>query len=104
MPIGPSFGDELADAGLAGLPIAWNNDKIINDTDLTPDQKDKLQKVLNTHNPNKPSRLEAKQKDPEVGKFLEWLRTASFEDIDAWVDDNDASFVLKTIVKYLSSR
>lgn len=55
--IGPTFGDELLEAGLVQLPIAWNRDGAICGREgLTPEQNDSLDRVLASHDPMKPAR------------------------------------------------
>jgi len=50
--IGPTFGKELAAAGLAGLPISWTPDGTINGREnLTPEQNAGVDAVLAKHDP-----------------------------------------------------
>jgi|SRR5262245_29171514 len=96
---GPSLHDELSEAGLDGLPFCvqmgtgW-----VNDVDLTPEQKEKLQTVLKNHNPNKKSKRQLIKEENQP--FIDWLSTASSDDIDEWVDNQDPKFVLKTLIKF----
>lgn len=53
--LGPSFIDELIAAGLAGAPISWDADGIINESELTEEQQAALAAVVAAHNPSKPS-------------------------------------------------
>lgn len=49
-PIGPTFGAELEAAGLSQLPISWCPDgTILNRGDLTPEEDDALDIVLEAH-------------------------------------------------------
>ncbi len=49
-PIGPTFGDELAAAGLSGLPFAWGDEGVISGRErLTPEQNAALDAVLAAH-------------------------------------------------------
>nr|QIG67160.1 hypothetical protein EVB34_055 [Rhizobium phage RHph_TM26] len=51
--IGPTFGAEVIEAGLGGLPISWGEDGDVSFDDLTPAQKSKLTQVINAHDPEK---------------------------------------------------
>lgn len=54
--IGPAFYDELAAAGLVGLPFSWGTDGIIQfDPRMTPGQVVAVQAVYATHDPTKPA-------------------------------------------------
>lgn len=53
--IGPNFGNEIAAAGLAGLPFSWGPDGLNTaDPRLTSDQIAAIEAVLAAHNPAKP--------------------------------------------------
>lgn len=51
--LGPTFGDEVVDAGLGGLPIAWGatDDTIMGRDKLTPAQNATLDGVVAAHDP-----------------------------------------------------
>lgn len=52
--IGPSFFDELAEAGLNGLPFSWGSDgSICGRENLTAEQNNALDAVLAAHNPTR---------------------------------------------------
>jgi len=52
--IGPTFGDELIEAGLGGLPMSWNDLGDFNFTDaVTEDQRKKVKDLLKKHDPTK---------------------------------------------------
>lgn len=51
MTIGPTFGDEVAAAGLGGLPFTWGPDGVQGITNLTPAQQTTLNNVIAAHNP-----------------------------------------------------
>ncbi|PWT90374.1 MAG: hypothetical protein C5B54_07275 [Acidobacteria bacterium] len=53
--LGPTFGDELMAAGLAGIPIAWGPDvvSITGRENLTPAQNNTLNSVIAQHDPTK---------------------------------------------------
>jgi hypothetical protein len=54
--IGPSFSQDLAAAGLSGLPIAWGSDGVISGrANLTAQQNAALDAVIAAHNPTKPA-------------------------------------------------
>ncbi len=53
--IGPSFADELAVAGLTGLPFSWNETGSINyHPTITPEQQAAIEAVYNAHDPTTP--------------------------------------------------
>lgn len=53
--IGPYFGDELAAAGLAGLPISWGEDGIVTGRELLmAPQQAALDAVIAAHDPQRP--------------------------------------------------
>jgi len=66
--IGPSFGEELAQAGLRGIPISWSADgQIIGRETLPRDQQRTLDKVLAAHDPEaRPAALDAAYIDEHV--------------------------------------
>jgi len=50
--LGPSFADDLAGAGLSGLPIVWFEDgSITGRENLTPEQNAALDAVIAAHDP-----------------------------------------------------
>jgi len=51
--IGPSFGEEIATAGLAGLPFSWGTDGVYGRENLTPEQNAALDAVIAAHDPNR---------------------------------------------------
>lgn len=52
--LGPTFGDELIAAGLAGLPIAWGTDGAFTGRErLTDAQRATLDAVIAAHDPEK---------------------------------------------------
>jgi len=52
--IGPNFGNEIALAGLAGLPFSWGADGVhISDSRLTAGQKTAINAVVAAHDPTK---------------------------------------------------
>jgi hypothetical protein len=53
--LGPTFGNEVAAAGLGGLPFAWGttDDSITGRENLTTEQNTTLDGVVAAHNPNK---------------------------------------------------
>ena len=52
--IGESFPEELAVAGLVGLPFSWGTDGSFNYGDeITDEQKAKIKEVYVTHDPSK---------------------------------------------------
>lgn len=52
--IGPSFSEEIFEAGLGGLPFSWGEDGMIEGVDkLTPEQLQKLEQVINNHDHKK---------------------------------------------------
>jgi hypothetical protein len=54
--IGPNFANEVAAAGLNGLPFTWNKDGVnLNDPNLTPEQIDAINVVIAAHDPTKPN-------------------------------------------------
>jgi hypothetical protein len=52
--IGPTFADELREAGLAGLPFSWTPDGLHDTSQLRPDQLDAVNAVLAVHDPSAP--------------------------------------------------
>jgi hypothetical protein len=55
MIFGLTFGDELAAAGLAGLPFSWGEDgSIFGREKLTPEQNARLDAVIAAHKPDAP--------------------------------------------------
>lgn len=67
--IGPTFSQELAAAGLSGLPFAWGEDGEITFADeMTDDQKTAVMAVYERHDPN----LSAAEKTP-LDKLKEFL-------------------------------
>ena len=50
---GPTFGDELQDAGLGGIPISWSAYEIFGREDLTAEQNTELDAVIAAHDPTK---------------------------------------------------
>jgi len=100
---GPSFGDEIMEAGLGGAPFGWNGEgEIVGRESLTGEQSAKLDEVINAHDPEKPTRLMQHNQNPELKEFREWLLTATPEDIDKWVENTDAQYVLRVLVKSLA--
>jgi hypothetical protein len=54
MKIGPTFGQELNDAGLGGLPFAWTTEGEFTGTESLDDaQKQTLNEVVAAHDPTK---------------------------------------------------
>lgn len=54
--IGPTFGDEIAAAGLAGLPFTWGSDGDIQyDASMTTEQVASVWAVFAVHDPTKPA-------------------------------------------------
>jgi hypothetical protein len=53
--LGPTFGDEVTAAGLAGLPFSWGttDDSITGRENLTPAQNTTLDGVIAAHDPTK---------------------------------------------------
>jgi hypothetical protein len=51
--IGPNFSNEVAAAGLAGLPFSWGSDGLHDTSQLTAAQLTSLEAVLAAHNPAK---------------------------------------------------
>jgi hypothetical protein len=51
MTIGPTFGDEVAAAGLSGLPFSWNANGVQGIENLTTQQQAALNAVISAHNP-----------------------------------------------------
>lgn len=53
-PIGPNFANEIAAAGLSGLPFAWGDDGEIHfDAAMTPEQIEGVNAVYAAHDPKK---------------------------------------------------
>lgn len=53
-PIGPSFYDELAAAGLAGAPFAWSaSGEFLFDEAMTEAQRDLVKQVYEAHDPSR---------------------------------------------------
>ena len=50
---GPTFGDEVADAGLGGLSFSWTPYEILGRESLTAAQNTTLDGVIAAHDPNK---------------------------------------------------
>lgn len=56
--LGKNFSDDLAAAGLAGLPISWGDDGTIHGREnLTPEQDAALDTVIAAHVPAAPPRI-----------------------------------------------
>lgn len=53
MRIGPTFSQELSQAGLAGLPFVWDSENIEFDQSMTQQQIDSVNAVLSAHDPTK---------------------------------------------------
>lgn len=51
MAIGPTFGDEIAAAGLGGLPFSWTPEGLGDLSALTDTQRAAVEAVLAAHNP-----------------------------------------------------
>ena len=52
--IGPTFGDELFEAGVGGLPFSWSDTGEFNGLDTLPeDVQKKVKDVLKKHDPTK---------------------------------------------------
>ena len=53
--LGPTFGDEITAAGLAGLPFSWGatDDTITGRENLSPEQNATLDEVIAAHDPDK---------------------------------------------------
>ena len=52
--IGPTFGDELFEAGVGGLPFSWSDTGEFNGLDaLSEDIQKKVKDVLKKHDPTK---------------------------------------------------
>lgn len=63
--IGPSISDELATAGVVGLPFAWNpktGQVRVDDPRLTDAQRTAILAVFAAHNPTKPSAAQQAEK------------------------------------------
>lgn len=94
--IGPNFGNELAAAGLAGLPFAWASDgTITGETNLTSAQQTALVAVVAAHDPTKPDlRLAASlalaKSDTTMHRIAEAVATGvnswTGADVVAWVN------------------
>jgi hypothetical protein len=54
-PLGPTFGDAITAAGLAGLPFSWETDGTLTfHPDMTPDQIAAVEAVYSGYDPNAP--------------------------------------------------
>lgn len=54
--IGPTFSDELKEAGLFGLPFAWGDDGTFSyDPDMTEAEIAEIQAVYEAHDPTIPA-------------------------------------------------
>src|SRR5215475_10264581 len=104
--LGSSFWEEVAEAGLTGLPfgVDMNSGVILSAEGLTPEQRGRLDGVIARHDPKKLSKRMLLQENEHVKQFKDWLPTATADQIDAWVDSVDIKVVLKTIVKSLAAR
>jgi hypothetical protein len=74
---GPTFGSELAAAGVAGLPFSWLADGTIVDQGLTPEQLAQVQAVVAAHDPSRrPTRCATGKQLAEalgdLGKLAAW--------------------------------
>lgn len=56
--IGNRFGDDLAAAGLAGLPISWGPDGVFGLDRLPPDRRVAVEAAIAAHDPAAPSNAE----------------------------------------------
>ncbi len=53
--IGPSFGDEVLAAGLAGLPFSWSEEGVIYDPALSDAERARIEAVVAAHDPEQPA-------------------------------------------------
>lgn len=76
--IGPSFSDELAAAGLLGLPFTWSPEGVIEFGEgVTDAQKADVEAIYATHDPTKPDSVAIKAQIVELeGKSARALREA----------------------------
>lgn len=100
---GPTFSDELAAAGLLGLPIVWGSDGVISGRDaLTPAQNTALDAVLAAHDPSRVApvtRIERRQgliTLALIGELMPGVAQIGGAPVDA-IDEDDIEAMLDAV-------
>lgn len=89
--IGPSFAADLAAAGLLGLPFAWSAEGVTYSDDLSAEQREAIEAVVDAHDPARP--------DPAAiaaecsRRILARVSTTAQANITAFVVDLTASAI-----------
>ena len=104
--IGPRFAEELAAAGLGGLPITWDANGVdLSDVRLQPQQKDAVLAVLAAHDPllpASPTPTEVAQADYAANRLPDPAAIDAF--IDGQLDGAASLAELRTALTVILKR